>query len=98
MSGQAREAAGDLASQLTLDQLALVAEFDGDLAAVEQIVTALRHGYAVEYVAERIRQDRAEAAERERLRAELRAAEIPIPHELPEGAVRLGAWSTTATI
>ncbi len=56
MSSQAKEAAaGELARQLTLDQLALLAEFDGDPAAVEQIVTALRHGYGVEYVAERIR-------------------------------------------
>src|SRR6266702_8637843 len=61
MSGHAREAAGGLASELTLDQLALLAEFDGDPAAVEKIVTALRDGYAVEYTAERIRQDRAEA-------------------------------------
>jgi ParB family chromosome partitioning protein len=91
MSGQAREAAGELASQLTLDQLALLAEFDGDPAAVEQIVTALRDGYAVEYVAERIRQDRAEAAEHDRLRAELEAAGTPVTGDLPEGAVRLTA-------
>jgi hypothetical protein len=91
MSGQAREAAGDLAGQLTLDQLALLAEFDGDPAAVEQIVAALRDGYSAEYVAERIRQDRAEAAEHERLRAELEAAGTPVTGELPDGAVRLTA-------
>ena len=91
MSGQAKEAAGELARQLTLDQLALVAEFDGDPSAVEQIVTALRDGYAVEYVAERIRQDRAETAEHERLRAELEAAGTPVTGDLPEGAVRLTA-------
>jgi ParB family chromosome partitioning protein len=89
MSEQAREAAGELASQLTLDQLALLAEFDGDPAAVEQIVTALRHGYGVEYVAERIRQDQAEAAEHKQLRAGLEAAATPITDDLPEGAVRL---------
>ena len=50
------------------------AEFDGDPAAIAKIVEALRHGYTVEYVAERIRQDRAEAPEHERLRAELEAA------------------------
>jgi len=54
-------------------------------------VTALRHGYTVEYVAERIRQDRAEAAAHERLRGELEAAGIPVTTDLPEGAVRLTA-------
>lgn len=48
LSGETREAAGELASQLTLDQLALLAEFDGDPAAVAQIVTALQHGYTVD--------------------------------------------------
>jgi ParB family chromosome partitioning protein len=91
ISGDTREAAGDLARQLTLDQLALLVEFDGDPEAVEQIVTALRQGYGAEYAAERIRQDRAEAAEHERLRAELEAAGTPVTPDLPEGAVRLTA-------
>jgi hypothetical protein len=39
--------------------------------------------------AERIRQDRAEAAEHERLRSELEAAGTPVIDYLPEGAVRL---------
>jgi ParB family transcriptional regulator, chromosome partitioning protein len=89
MSGETREAAGELASQLTLDQLALLAEFDGDPEAVGQIVEALRHGYTVEYVAERIRQDHAEAAEHERMRAELEAAGTPVTADLPEGAIQL---------
>lgn len=91
MSGEAKEVAGELARQLTLDQLALLAEFDGDPAAVEQIVVALRDGYAVEYVAERIRQDRAEATEHERLRAELEESGTPVTEDLPDGAVRLTA-------
>ena len=74
MSPQTRDAAGEVASQLSLDQLALLAEFDGDPDAVSKIVTSLQDGYTVEYTAERIRQDRAEAAEHERLRAELEAA------------------------
>src|ERR1051326_7955758 len=91
MSGQTREAAGELAGQLSLDQLVLLAEFDGDPAAVEQIVTALRDGSAVEYVAERIRQDRAEAAEHQRLLAELETAGTPVTEGLPEEAGRLTA-------
>ena len=54
-------------------------------------MVALRDGYAVEYVAERIRQDRAEAAEHERLRAELEESGTPVTEDLPDGAVRLTA-------
>jgi ParB family chromosome partitioning protein len=88
MSAQTRAAAGDLAAQLTLDELALVAEFDGDPEAVAKIVEALRLGHTAEYVAERIRQDRAEAAQHEQLAAELEAAGITVTDGLPDGA----AW------
>ena len=89
MSAQTREAAGELAAQLDLDQLALLAEFDGDEDAVGKIVSAVRHGMAVEYVAERIRQDRADAAEHDRLVAELEAAGTPVTADMPAGAVVL---------
>ena len=91
LSEDTRAKAGELTSQLNLDQLALLAEFDDDQDAVAKILEALHHGYTVEYVAERIRQDRAEAAEHERLRAELQAAGITITDELPAGAARLGS-------
>ena len=58
---------------------------------MRQILAALRHGVTVEYTAERIRQDRAEAAEHERIRADLEAAGITITPDLPGGAVRLSA-------
>ena len=89
LSDDTRAKAAELASQLTLDQLALLAEFDSDQEAVAKILEALRHGYTVEYGAERIRQDHAEAAEHERLRGELEAAGTPVASELPAGAVRL---------
>src|ERR1022692_4732305 len=89
ISGDTRAAASDLASQLTLDELALLAEFDGDPAAVGKLLEAFRHGYTAEHVAERIRQDRAEAAEHDRLAAELEAAGIMVTDDLPDGAVRL---------
>jgi ParB family chromosome partitioning protein len=91
LSADTRTQMGETAGQLTLDQLALLAEFDGDQEAVTAIVEALRHGYTVEYTAERIRQDRAETAEHERLRAEFEAAGTPVTADLPEGAVRLTA-------
>jgi ParB family chromosome partitioning protein len=89
ISAGTREQMAGAAGQLSLDDLALVAEFDGDTDAVAKILEALRHGYTAEYVAERIRQDRAEAAEHERLRVELEAAGTPVTGELPAGAARL---------
>jgi hypothetical protein len=48
ISGETRTAAGDLASQLTLDEFGLLAEFDGDQAAVSKLLEAFRrvHGGA----------------------------------------------------
>src|SRR6266542_2701107 len=89
MSGETRAAAGDLAAQLSLDELALLAEFDGDGQAVATVLEALRRGLTVEYVAERIRQDRAEAAQHGQLIAELEAAGITVTDGLPDGAARL---------
>ena len=84
-----REAVGQLASQLTLDQLALLAEFQDDPDALQQVMTAIRHGSTGEYAAQRIRQDRAEAAAHEQLRDQLEAAGITVTDGLPEGAVHL---------
>ncbi len=89
MPAGTRAAAGDLAAQLTLDDLALLAEFDGDEAAVAMVLEALRRGLTVEYVAERIRQDRAEVAQHEQLVADLEAAGITVTDGLPDGAARL---------
>ena len=44
LSAETRGAAGQLASQLTLDQLALLAEFQDDPDALQQVMTAIRHG------------------------------------------------------
>ena len=74
LSAETRGAAGQLASQLTLDQLALLAEFQDDPDALQQVMTAIRHGSDGEYAAQRIRQDRAEAAEHEQLCTQLEAA------------------------
>jgi ParB-like chromosome segregation protein Spo0J len=89
LSDETRAKTGELTRQLTLDELALLAEFDDDKTAIDRIMEALRHGYTVAYVAERIRQDRAEEAEHQRLRAELEATGIHVTDELPDGAARL---------
>ena len=84
-----REAAGQLASPLSLDQLALLAEFQDDPEALQQVMTAIRHGSDGEYAAQRIRQDRAEAAAHEQLRTQLEAAGVTVTDGLPESAVHL---------
>jgi ParB family chromosome partitioning protein len=84
-----RTAAGDLTRQLDLESLALLAEFDGDPGAVSRMLDVLQRGYNVEYEAERIRQERAEAAEHQQLLDELQAAGVQISTDLPAGAARL---------
>jgi ParB-like chromosome segregation protein Spo0J len=91
VSASAREQAGELVSQLSLADLALLAEFDGDDDATGQILEALSRGYTAEYVAERIRQDRAEAAEHDRMVAEFEAAGTLVTSDLPARAVRLSS-------
>src|SRR5437762_2441409 len=68
----------ELDEQLSLDTLALLAEFESDPDAVEELMRAITYNYPLEHAAERIRQDRAEAAEQERVRAELEAAGCPV--------------------
>ena len=89
LSPEIRTAAGDVARELDLEDLALLAEFDGDPGAVSQILEAYRRGYSAEYVAERIRRDRAEAAEQQRIVEELQAAGFEITDEVPPGGARL---------
>jgi ParB family chromosome partitioning protein len=68
-----RDQAGQAGEQLTLDQYAILAEFQNDPEAVERLLTVARWG-SMEHEAERIRQHRAEHAEHQRLRAELEDA------------------------
>ena len=55
--------------QLTLDQYAILAEFQNDPDAISRLLAAWpRWGASLEHEAERLRQQRAEHAEHERLR------------------------------
>jgi ParB family chromosome partitioning protein len=51
----------------------------------------VEYGYGLEHTAERIRQDRAEAAEHARIRVALETAGVPVTDGLPDGA----AWLTS---
>jgi ParB family chromosome partitioning protein len=83
VSGLAREIAAGFGESLTLDQAALFAEFSDDDAAVTRIMNDICNGRSGQYIAEQIRQERAEAAERERLIAKLTADGYQIASEFP---------------
>jgi ParB family chromosome partitioning protein len=81
-----REQVGGLDRQLTLDELALLAEFENDPDAIEQLLVAVASGYPLEHVAERIRQQRAEKAGHQRVRAELAASGCHISDQIVPGS------------
>jgi ParB family chromosome partitioning protein len=73
LTGDTRTQAEQTAEQLSLDQYAMLAEFQDDPDAVERLLAVARWG-SMEHEAERIRQQRAEHAEHQRLRTELETA------------------------
>jgi hypothetical protein len=63
MTGLARETAAGLGHNITLDQLALLAEFEDDSSAVSRLMNDFCGGRSGQHTAERIRQERTEQAE-----------------------------------
>jgi ParB family transcriptional regulator, chromosome partitioning protein len=70
---ETRTQATEAGEQLSLDQYAILAEFQNDPDAVERLLTVARWG-SMDHEAERIRQHRAEQADHHRLRGELEDA------------------------
>jgi ParB family transcriptional regulator, chromosome partitioning protein len=62
---------------LALDQAAVLAEFEGDPEAVEQLVVAARQG-GFDHAAQRLRDARQEREERDRAREDLAASGVPV--------------------
>ncbi len=93
LTAATRAKAVDLSPDVTLEDLALLADFDGDQDATDRLLTCLEHSYPLEQAAARIRQDRAEAADHEKIRSEFAAAGVPVTDSLPDGA----AWLTSLT-
>ncbi|MFC5821009.1 ParB/RepB/Spo0J family partition protein [Nonomuraea harbinensis] len=74
----------------TLDELALLDEFDGDQEALAQIDTYISSwGHTGRHAIERVRRERQEAAAHAQALADLAAAGIPVTEDEPAGAVRL---------
>ena len=88
-----RTRAAELDRAMTLEDLALLSEFDGDQDATDRLLSAIELGYPLEHTAQRIRQDRAEAAEHARIRADLEASGVTVTDQLPDGA----AWLDSLT-
>ena len=85
LSEDTRAKVGPLDGQLTLDQYALLAEFEDDPAAVDRLASVARWGMPLDHEAERLRRERAEIAEHQRLRDQLEGAGITITGTLPDG-------------
>jgi ParB family chromosome partitioning protein len=87
---ETRAQAEEAGEQLSLDQYAILAEFQDDPDAIEQLLGVARWG-SMEHEAERIRQHRAEQAEHQRLRAELETAGYQVTDASPESDQLLAA-------
>jgi ParB family transcriptional regulator, chromosome partitioning protein len=91
MTGFARDVAAGFGHAIPLEQLALLAEFDDDTAAVDRIMTDICNGRTGQHAAERIRQERADTAQHEQLVAQLTADGYTVTEELPPNGCMLHA-------
>ena len=82
LSDETRATVEGLGEQLSLDELAVLAEFDGDPDAIARLTVAASCGI-LEHEAELLRQARAEQAEHQRIRGELEGAGFAITEILP---------------
>ncbi len=94
LSGTARAKVEELDDdgQLTLDELAVITEFDGDEDAIARLTMAAAYG-TLDHEAELLRQARTEQAEHDRLCRELEAAGYTITEILPANGHHLSALS-----
>ncbi|WP_424532549.1 ParB/RepB/Spo0J family partition protein [Sphaerisporangium viridialbum] len=96
LTAQGRQAAQATQYDLDFEELALLAEFDGDQAAMDQITNMINHGRKVKYAVEYVKTERQEAAAHTALLAELAQAGVPVTDDLPEGAERVDTLSRMA--
>ncbi|MGP3920565.1 ParB/RepB/Spo0J family partition protein [Nonomuraea sp. 10N515B] len=90
LSEPTRQRAQAMEYAWTLDELALLEEFDGDEQALAEIDALISQwGHSSRHAIERVRRDRQEAAAHAQALAELEAAGIPVTEDEPPGAVRL---------
>jgi ParB family transcriptional regulator, chromosome partitioning protein len=85
LSGDTRANVEALPRELTLEDLAILAEFEGDPDAIGQLLNTARWHGTLDHHAERLRQEREEKAEHARLCRELEAAGVTVTKALPPG-------------
>jgi ParB family chromosome partitioning protein len=85
LSSETRASVEALPRDLTLEDLAVLAEFEGDSDALDQLLNAARWHGTLDHHAERLRQERVDQAEHDRLCRELEEAEITVTDALPPG-------------
>jgi ParB family transcriptional regulator, chromosome partitioning protein len=86
LSTDTRATVEALSCEMTLEDLAVFAEFDGDPAAITRLTDIARWGGSLEHQAELLRQECAERAEHERLRHDLENAGTAVTDTLPPRA------------
>ena len=89
VTGFAREVAAGFGHAITLEQVALLAEFEDDTSAVNRLMNDFCNGRTGQHVAEAIRHERAEAAAREQLTTQLTADGYAITAHYPDGRLLL---------
>ena len=85
LSEETRASVQALPRDLTLEDLAILAEFEDDPGAVDQLLTAAQWHGTLDHHAERLRQEREEQAEHTRLCRELQDAGVTVTEALPPG-------------
>ena len=93
LSPDTRAAVDALPQDLTLEDLAILAEFDGQDEAIARLTQAAGWGHSLEHQAELIRQEQAARAEHERLRRDLQDAGVALTDSLPPGGQLLAVLS-----
>ena len=86
LSAGTRSAVEALPHEMTLDDLAIFAEFDDDPEALARLTDTARWGGTLDHQAELLRQERADKTEHQRLRRELTAEGVTVTANLPPGA------------
>ena len=86
LSGDTRAAVADAGYDMTLEDLAILAEFQDDPEALAGLLDAASYSDSLEHQAQRLRVEREERAAHERLRGELEAGGLTITDTLPSGA------------
>ncbi|SPL88421.1 Chromosome (plasmid) partitioning protein ParB [[Actinomadura] parvosata subsp. kistnae] len=89
ISEQTRRAAQAMDHAWTLDDVALLAEFDGDERALAKIQQRIDWGHPVAYAVESVRDELAEQAAQNRLVAELEQAGVRVTESRPPDALLL---------